>query len=73
MKRWALPMRRWSSLPRCSKEKGGMSYIGGGMYDVETCPERGALMWNGRCENLDCIYHWRPKTDEDDSCQEDEG
>ena len=23
-----------------------MSYIGGSMYDVETCPECGALMWN---------------------------
>lgn len=49
-----------------------MSYLGGGMYDVETCPECGALMWNGRCENQDCVYHWRPKTDEDDSCREDE-
>ena len=50
-----------------------MSYLGGGMYDVETYPECGALMWNGRCENLDCIYHRRPKTGENDSCQEDEG
>ena len=50
-----------------------MSYIGGGMYDVETCPECGVLMWNGRCEKPDCIYHWRPKTGENDSCQEDEG
>lgn len=49
-----------------------MSYIGGGPYDVETCPECGSLMWNGQCENPDCIYHRRPKTDEDDACGEDE-
>ena len=35
-----------------------MSYIGGSMYDVETCP--------------DCVYHWHPKTDEADTCGEDE-
>lgn len=31
-----------------------------------TCPQCGALMWNGRCENLDCTYHWRPKDDDSD-------
>lgn len=43
-----------------------MSYIGGGPYDAETCPGCGALMWNGRCENPDCVYHWQPKTDENE-------
>ena len=43
-----------------------MSYIGGGPYEATTCPQCGALMWNGRCENLDCIYHWRPKDDDSD-------
>lgn len=38
-----------------------MSYIGGGPYYAETCPECGALLWNGRCENPDCKYHWNPK------------
>ena len=43
-----------------------MSYIGGSMYDVETCPECGALMWNGRCENPDCVstmYPGAPRRD----------
>lgn len=22
-------------------------------------------MWNGRCENRDCRYHWNPKADEE--------
>ena len=30
-----------------------MSYIGGGMYHAEPCPECGAILWNGRCENPD--------------------
>ena len=34
------------------------------MYDVSTCPLCGQLMWNGRCENIDCKYHWCPKEDE---------
>ena len=38
----------------------------GQMYDYETCPKCGAGMWNGRCENLDCEYHWHPKDDEDE-------
>ena len=37
-----------------------MSYTGGGMYDVSRCPLCGELMWNGRCENLDCQSHWSP-------------
>lgn len=28
-----------------------MSYIGGGMYHAEPCPECGNTLWNGRCEN----------------------
>lgn len=39
--------------------------LGGGPYEVETCPECGELMWNGRCENPECKYHWNPKEDED--------
>lgn len=34
------------------------------MYDVSTCPLCGQLMWNERCENIDCKYHWYPKEDE---------
>ena len=45
-----------------------MSYLGGGPYYIETCPLCGELMWNGRCENLDCEYHWYPK--EDDECDD---
>lgn len=47
-----------------------MSYIGGGMYYAETCPLCGETMWNGRCENPDCHYHWYPKEDDDDDCDE---
>lgn len=36
------------------------------MYDITTCPDCGQLMFNGRCENPDCRYHWHPKTDDDD-------
>ena len=38
-----------------------MSYLGGGPYHAEPCPECGAILWNGRCENPDCHYHWHPK------------
>ena len=31
---------------------------------AEICPECGETMWNGRCENPDCHYHWHPKEDE---------
>lgn len=43
-----------------------MSYIGGGMYEARTCPECGQTMWNGRCENKNCDYHWKPYEDDDD-------
>lgn len=42
-----------------------MSYIGGGMYYAEPCPECGGTLWNGRCENRDCIYHWKPREDDE--------
>ena len=48
-----------------------MSYIGGGMYHAEPCPEGGAILWNGRCENPDCVYHWRPKQDDDGQAEQD--
>ncbi len=34
------------------------------MYEVTRCPNCGELMWNGRCENLNCHYHWYPKEDD---------
>jgi len=46
-----------------------VSYIGGGPYYAETCPECGAVMWNGRCENTDCKYHWNPKRDDEDDAE----
>lgn len=45
--------------------------LGGGMYEVSTCPKCGERMWNGRCENTDCSYHWHPLTDEGDEKEED--
>lgn len=36
------------------------------MYDVTTCPLCGERMWNGRCENLDCRYHWKPYDEEEE-------
>lgn len=50
-----------------------MSYIGGGMYDAETCPECGNIMWNGRCENPDCIYHWKPYNEDAETDDNHEG
>lgn len=44
-----------------------MSYIGGGPYYAEPCPECGFTLWNGRCENPDCPYHWNPKDDSNES------
>ena len=37
-----------------------MGYMGVGYsgYEYETCPLCGQGMWNGRCENPDCEYHW---------------
>lgn len=49
-----------------------MSYIGGGMYDAKPCPECGSVLWNGRCENSDCHYHWTPMEDEDEKTEENE-
>lgn len=45
-----------------------VSYMGVGYsgYEYETCPLCGEGMWNGRCENPDCHYHWYPKEDEDE-------
>lgn len=43
-----------------------MSYIGGGPYYAEPCSLCGQTLWNGRCENRDCFYHWNPKKDEDE-------
>lgn len=42
-----------------------MNYIGGGPYYAETCPQCGSTMWNGRCENPDCYFHWHPREDDD--------
>lgn len=50
-----------------------MSYIGGGMYYAEPCPACGATLWNGRCENRDCEYHWNPKKDDDDETEDGSG
>lgn len=44
-----------------------MSYLGGGPYHAETCPLCGQILWNGKCENPDCRYHWHPKEDDGDS------
>ena len=30
------------------------------LYEVKSCPLCGELMWNGKCENRDCKYHWYP-------------
>ena len=38
----------------------------GNMYEVRECPLCGALMWNGRCENKDCKYHWIPYDESED-------
>lgn len=41
--------------------------IGGNGYECTRCPLCGELMWNGRCENVDCEHHWQPlEEDEDD-------
>lgn len=48
-----------------------MSYIGGGMYYAEPCPKCGSTLWNGRCENRDCEYHWKPKQDDDAPSEQD--
>lgn len=40
--------------------------LGGGPYEVTTCPECGSTMWNGRCENPNCKYHWHPEEEEEE-------
>lgn len=40
---------------------------GGTPYEVTgECPLCGNLMWNGRCENPDCKYHWEDMDEEED-------
>ena len=48
-----------------------MSYIGGGPYYAETCPVCRETIWNGRCENPECIYHWHPDEPAEHSNKED--
>jgi len=45
-----------------------MSYIGAGYsgYEVRRCPKCDSLMWNGKCEDPDCQYHWHPLEEEDE-------
>ena len=45
-----------------------MSYMGAGYsgYEYRECPLCGQGMWNGRCENPDCEYHWHPLDDENE-------
>ena len=45
-----------------------MSYMGVGYsgYEHRKCPLCGEDMLNGRCENLDCEYHWHPMEDDDE-------
>ena len=50
-----------------------MSYIGGGPYYAETCPLYGVVMWNGRCENPDCYFHWHPQENEGDQTAHPDG
>ena len=52
-----------------------MSYIGGGPYYAEPCPFCGQTLWNGRCENPDCFFHWHPKKDdgEEDDPEDSKG
>lgn len=38
----------------------------GNSYHCRRCPKCGNLMWNGRCEDVDCEYHWQP-LDEDEN------
>lgn len=42
-----------------------MSYIGGTMYDAGRCPACAGVIWNGRCEDPDCIHHWQPVQDDE--------
>jgi hypothetical protein len=40
--------------------------LGGGPYECRRCPKCGCLMWNGRCENKECEYHWHPIEDDEE-------
>lgn len=48
-----------------------MAYMGAGYsgYEYENCPLCGQGMWNGRCENPDCEYHWNPKEEGDEEVE----
>lgn len=35
------------------------------VYEADTPQCTGCGMWNGRCENPDCEYHWHPLDEED--------
>ena len=48
------------------KNNGVDQMLGGGPYEAITCPECGSTMWNGRCENPDCKYHWHPVEEEEE-------
>lgn len=35
------------------------------LFEDPRCPDCGALLLNGRCENKACDYHWHPITPEE--------
>ena len=35
----------------------------GGPYYAQQYPEYNGILWNGRCGNPECIYHWHPPED----------
>lgn len=43
------------------------------MYQAEPCPLCGETLWNGKCENPDCHYHWHPKDDEEEDDESNPG
>lgn len=45
--------------------------VGGGMYEVTTCPSCGELLWNGYCENKECKYHFYPYDENENENDED--
>ena len=36
------------------------------LKQVQFLKRCGETLWNGRCENPDCYYHWHPKEDDED-------
>ena len=61
--------------PKCGAAKGaGKNYCAScgkrAPKDAKTCPACGAILWNGRCENPDCVFHWRPKPDDETGAEE---